>query len=188
MTTYSPDFTPRWKGTYVAAGVQHSIQFRGARGDTFSTMDGYKDRAREIFEAMAGDLADDFAWVKAEIALTDSDVFIPATTPTVSVSGDNAVALYSPMKKISGLTFSGKTPTGRARFTMYGLLYLSDGPTGLGADGIITPAEAGGITSVVSTAGTYFKGNSGETAVWYNRATYKPNDHLLKLVRRGIIS
>jgi hypothetical protein len=188
MTTFAPTFTPRWKGTYVAASVQHTLQLRGPRGASFSTMDGYRDRAREVFDALHGDLCSDFAWVSAEVALTDSDVFLPATTPTVGMAGTNSLSDYSPIDKISALTLSGRTDEGRSRFSIFGLLFLGSTPGDIGADGLVTTAEVAGLSSVIGTANTYFYGNSGQLAVWHNRATFKPNDHLLKLVRRGIIS
>lgn len=188
MTTYAPTFTSRWRGTYVAGGIQHTIQFRGARGATFATMDGYKDRAREIFAAVATNLYDDFAWVGAEICLTDTELFSPSTIPGITVPGEYDGSSTSALSRIKGLTFSGKAPGSRARFTMFGVHFFDDGAAQLGADGIITPAEFAGIASVLVTANTYFYANSGGLAGWHNRATYKQNDHLLKLVRRGTIS
>lgn len=188
MTTYAPTFTSRWRGKYLAGGIQHTIGFRGPRGATFATMDGYKDRAREIFAALASVLFEDFSWISAEVALTDTEEFLPSTLPTVSVPGTLDPGDYSAKMRIRGLTFSGKAPGSRARFTMFGLAYAESAAGSPGADGIITPAESAGISTVISTAGTYFYANSGSLAGWHNRATYKENDHLLKLVRRGTIS
>jgi hypothetical protein len=187
MTTYAPTYTPRWKGTYVAMGIQHTLTLRAARGSSYATMDGYKDRAREVFAGFADVLGDDFSWVKAEVALTDSDVFVPGTTPTVAVPGTFDFSAISAIAKIKGLTFAGKAADGRARFTLFGLWFLDDSPGDEGANGIITPGEHSGVAGAVSTANTYFHAASGSAAGWYSRATYKANDHLLKLVRRGII-
>jgi hypothetical protein len=188
MTTFAPTFTPRWKGKYIVAGLQHTIQIRGPRGASFSTMDGMKDRARELFDAAHGDLCSDFGWIEASVALTDSDVFLPATTPTVGTPGGNSISDYSPISKISAMTVSGKAADGRARFSMYGLLFLGSTPGDIGADGLVRASEFAALTSIVTTANTYFYANSGLLAKFHSVATYKPNDHLLKLVRRGTIT
>ena len=188
MTTYAAPFTSRWKGTYRVGGIQHTITLRGPRGATFATMDGYKDRAREIFAAMASVLFSDFAWIAAEVALTDTEEFLPATLPTVGTPGTVDPATVSAIGRIKGLTFSGKAPGSRARFTMFGCNYPQGGVGIPGSDGVITPSESAPIATVLGVAATYFYANSGQLAGWHNRATYKENDHLLRLVRRGTIT
>lgn len=188
MTTYAPPFTSRWRGKYIAGGIQHTIQFRGARGATFATMDGYKDRAREVFTGVAAYLFSDFSWVSAEVALTDDEEFAPATTPSVGTPGAVDPADVSAVAKIKGLTFAGSALGSRGKFTIFGCFFPSEAAGDFGGNGVITPAEFGGISTVVGVANTYFYANSGSLARWHSRATYKENDHLLALVRRGTIS
>jgi len=188
MTTYAPTFTSRWRGKYIAGGIQHTIQLRGARGATFSTMDGYKDRAREIFASLAAYLYDDFAWIQADVALTDTDEFTPSETPSVTVPGTIDGSVLAPIQRIKGLTFSGRATGSRGRFTMFGLHFADLATGSIGGDGLIRPAEVANIAAVVVTANTYFHAGSGALATWHDQATYKENDHLLKLVRRGTIS
>jgi hypothetical protein len=188
MTTFAPTFTPRWKGNYVAAGVQHSIQGRGPRGTTFSDMQFFAGFMNNLFGAVAAELADDFEWIDASIALTDSDVFLPATTPPATVTGLVDTTGFAPRKRIRALTFSGRTSTGRARISMFGVMLDDDLATDDAGDGIVTPAELAAIGTIVGILNTSYRGNSGELASYHNRGTYKENDHLLKLVRRGIIS
>lgn len=188
MTTFAPTFSPRWKGTYVVAGVQHTIQFRSSRGTTFSGMDAFAGIAASIFDAVHGDLCSDFGWVQAEIALTDSDVFLPATTPSVTTPGGNSISDYSPIDKISAMTLTGKSPTARSRFSIFGLLFLGSTPGDIGADGNVTISELAGLATIIGIANTSAHAADGSVAVFHSRATFKPNDHLLKLVRRGIIS
>jgi hypothetical protein len=151
-------------------------------------MDGLRDRARELFDSLQTVLCEDLEWIEASIALTDSDVFEPATLPTVVTAGAIDPATLGPREKIRGLTFSGKGAQGRGRFTLFGAVFDDTGNSGVGIDGIITPAEYAGIGGVVTTANTYLHSAGGSLATWHNRATYKENDHLLALVRRGIIS
>lgn len=188
MTTYAPPFTPRWRGKYVAGGIQHTIQFRGARGASFAAMTSFGERARELFSNMSLYLFSDFAWVSAEVALTDEEEFAPTTTPTSGVPGTIDPLTVSPVSRIKGLTFTGRAKGSRGKFTMFGCYFQQDDSGTFGGNGVITPDEVVGITNNVTLANTYFYANSGELAKWYSRATYKENDHLLKLVRRGTIS
>lgn len=188
MTTYAPTFTSRWRGKYRAAGIQHTIQFRGPRGATFSTMDGYGFHAYNLFTALQDYLYDDFVWIAAEVALTDTEEFLPGTLPS-GISGAAVDAtLVSAVHKIKGLTFSGKASGSRARCTMFGLSFADSAPGGVGANGIISPSEVAGIGTAITQLNAWGYANSGTLAVWHNQATYKENDHLLKLVRRGTIS
>jgi len=188
MTTWAPTFTSRWRGTYKVGGIQHTLQLRGPRGATFATMDGYKDRARELFTAVNTFLFDDFEWISAEVCLTDTEEFLPATLPGAPAGGLIDGSVLAPRARIRGATFSGKAPGSRARFTLFGISLADYAAGSAGGDGVLTPAELPGLSTIISTAGTYFYANSGGLASWHNRATYKENDHLLKLVRRGTIS
>jgi hypothetical protein len=188
MTTFAPTISPRWKGTYICAGLRHTIQFRGARGASFITMDEYRHVGEGMVANIRGDFCSDFTWVQAEVALTDSDVFLPATTPAAPTAGGNSISDYSPIDKISAMTLSGKSSTARARFSWYGLLFLST-PTGtIGADGLVRISELAGLAGIIAQANASCKAADGTSASYHSIATYKPNDHLLKLVRRGTIS
>ncbi len=189
MTTFAPTISPRWKGTYVAGGVQHTLQLRSPRGATFADIDTFaRAAAQTMFGAVLAFLADDYSWVQAEIALTDSDVFLPATTPTVASPGLVALSTFSATKKISAVTLTGKSATARARFSMFGLFIPADNPGDIGEDGNLTPAELAGLATIIATANTNARAADGSQATYHSRATYKENDHLLKLVRRGIIT
>lgn len=189
MTTFAPTFSPRWKGTYVAAGIEHTIQVRAGRGSSFSDMNAFAGIVNTVWNAMISVLASDFAWVQAEIALTDSDVFIPATTPSpLDDPGGADPSLFSPQARAYGLTFTGKSASARARFTLFGILLPTQAAAAIGGDGLITPAEVAAVSTVVGIASTSFRAADGSTAAFHNRGTYKCNDHLLKLIRRGTIS
>jgi hypothetical protein len=188
MTTFAPTISPRWKGTYICAGIQHTIQVRGIRGQDFSTMNGLRDHVTAMFSAIHGDLCEDFEWIQAEIALTDSDVFIPSTTPSAITAGGNSLSDYSPIDKISAMTISGKSSTARARLSIYGCLFLGSTPGDIGADGLVKSTELAGLATIKGIADEYFKAADGTDATWRSIATFKPNDHLLKLVRRGVIT
>lgn len=188
MTTYAPTFTSRWRGQYKCGGIQHTLQLRGPRGASFATMDGYKDRASELFNNFTSTMYSDFVWLGASVALTDSEEFIPSTLPGAPTVGAIDPSTVAAVTRIKGLTFSGAASGSRAKFTLFGIRFSQGLATDIAADGLVTPAEYIGIGNVRDIANTYFYTNSGALAGWHNRATYKENDHLLKLVRRGTIS
>lgn len=188
MSSYAANFTPRYRVKYLAGGIIHTMQVRHARGSTFSDTEALREQVRLCFNDMAGVLYSDFAWISADVALTDDDVFAPAAVPASTPTGSIDETLFSPVERIKGLTFSGRAAGSRAKFTMFGLVF-SDVDAGDGAgDGKLTSAEVAAVGTIATRAAIYFRANSGSSALFPNVATYKENDHLLKLVRRGIIS
>jgi len=191
LTTYAPSFSPRWRGKYVAAGVQHTIQLRKFRGATFSQVSDLSAVASVLFTNWATKLASDFAWLSAECALTDSDVFIPLPMPPAVVGVVNPVE-FTPIQKITQVTHSGRAPGSKARFTMFGIFIeqsnSADDTTTIAYNGSITNAEFAGVGANKIEADGQLAAGSGQNAVFYSIVTVKPNDHLLKLVRRGTIA
>jgi hypothetical protein len=187
MSSFASNFTPRWRGKYHAAGLDHTLQLRGARGTSFGTMDGYRDRAREIFDAIFALTADDFEWIESAIALTDSDFFTPGTTPVIGTAPTFDAALFSKTQKATGTTFSGSAAGSRGRFTLFGIFWAMDTIGSDEEDAVVTAAEVPAIGSIVGTANTFFHAGSGALAGWHARATIKVNDHLLKKVRSGVL-
>jgi hypothetical protein len=187
MTTYAPTFTPRLRVKYKAGGISHSIQVRGPRGASLATMGGLVDPVANCFVALATYLFSDFAWISAEVALTDAESFAPVAVSGIIPVGGVTLATQSAIQRIRGLTISGRAPGSRSRFTIFGVVFAESASTDIGADGVSSGAEVAGLVTIAGIANTYFKANSGDNAIWYTRGTYKRNDHLLKLVRRGTI-
>jgi hypothetical protein len=186
MTTYAPNFTPRWKGHYHAAGIDHTIMCRAPRGTTTAGLPTQAETVRASFSAMSGILASDFAWLGAEYALTDSDIFIP-TDPPATVTGAVDVGDFSLKQRATSTNFNGKAAGSRAALYFYGILWAE----GLGEDadnGRVTPAEEASLSTVITqlNAGAY--ANSGDSAIFHSYANVKVNDHFLKLLRRGTIT
>lgn len=188
MTTYAPTFTPRLRVHYKVGGIAHSLQVRGTRGASLATMESLKDPVANCFVAVAAFLYDDFEWISAEVALTDSEIFSPVAVSGIVPVGAVALGTTSAVLRIRGLTISGRAPGSRGRFTMFGLSLPQGDVTSTAGDGVLTAAELPALVTIKGLADTYFKANSGDATIWYSRGTYKGNDHLLKLVRRGIIS
>lgn len=187
MTTYAPTFTPRYRAKYRAGGLEHSVQIRGPRGASAISMTTRGNSLMAVFNDLSTRLADDFAWISADVALTDSDVWIPASTPG-SVTGVIAVADMTIAQRITGTTFSGRAAGSKARLTLFGIQWVQATTTEAGNDFVVQGSEDGGVAAAVIECSGQFYANSGAGALFYNRATIKPNDHLVKLARRGIIS
>lgn len=188
MTSYAPNFTPRLKVHYTAGGINHTIQIRAARGTNFADMQAHVNNVRALFVPLISVIYDDFLFTAAEIALTDDDVFNPATAPTSPGTTLIDPATKSAMARIRGLTFTGKAPGSRARFTLYGIFLPTDTAGDVSGDGKITGVESSPVTTIATLATSAFHAGSGAAAVFPPVATYKENDHLLKLVRKGTIS
>jgi len=77
MTTYSPDFTPRYKARYRAAGIEHTTQIRGPRDDSLFVLLGRGAHLYDMFNNLAPRLADDFSWISAEYAMNDTELRRP---------------------------------------------------------------------------------------------------------------
>ena len=194
MTTYAPNFTPRLRVKYVPARLQHTIQVRGPRGTSFALMSNRCAVIHDVFNLWAPKLANDFAFISAEVALTDSEIWYP-TDPPAAVTGSLAPSTFSPTQKITSTSFAGKAADSRARLSLFGIRWVQGNPldeapsTFDGSyNGVITPAENALVSNTVTAITTQFFAVSGEATRWYPRATIKINDHLLKLVRRGTVS
>src|SRR5690349_16402871 len=194
MTTYAPNFTPRLRVHYVACGLQHTIQVRAPRGTGAGPLSDRRGVIHDIFNLWAPKLCTDFAFISAEYALTDSELFTPIDPP-FPVTGTKGPGLYSAKQKVTSTNFAGRAATSRARFSLFGILWIQDiiadaldAEDDGSRNGIVTPAENALVADTATAATSQFFANSGEATSWYPRATIKTNDHLLKLVRRGTIS
>lgn len=187
MTTYAPTFTPRVKCHYRAAGIAHTCTVRGERGDSTSVMEARSRNLQEIFTLAAPVLSDDFEWTAVEIALTDSDSFFPATMLD-PVTGTIDFGAIARRYAIVGTTFSGRGFAGKSRFTMYGLYWIQAATPQPGNDFVVTGAENAIITDIAANASAHFRDSSGGACSFYNQATIKENDQLVKKMRRGLIT
>lgn len=186
MTTYAPNFTPRCRLKYHAAGIDHTIQARAARGSSAAITSGLATHIYNCFQAMTLRLAADFAWISAEYALTDSDVFIPQSPPATPV-GTQAVATLSLRQRAASTGIVGTTFGSRASLFFYGIFW-GEG-LGLQADnGRVTVAESAPLATILSEANANFRAGNGGNAIFHEYANIKINDHILALMRRGAIS
>lgn len=192
MPNFAPINTPRVVTGYVSAGVQHKVILRRPRGEGVSTS---LTNARATFEGLAGTLQallpDDFAWLSERYIPQDSDIEQgTGYTGPGDITGAIAVALYTPTKKITATTFTGRSVESNGRLSIFGVFWDMDTVGGEATDGIVlsgeSPAIANSVALLNSTGETY--AIDGTQLAFNPYATVKPNDKLLKLVRRGLIT
>lgn len=187
MTTYAPNWTPRYKAGYKVGGINHTLTLRAPRGTDVAGVTALATVAHDVFNAMAAQLMDDFTWTDASYALTDSDVFVP-TAPPAAVTGAISTAAQAIKDRISPLTLTGRSASGRARVSLYGISLGVGAGSFAATDFIVTEAEYPAMGDAIDVLQAGAVGNAGEVTTWHRTGTVKPNDRLVKLVRRGIVS
>lgn len=191
MASYADNFTPRLKVKYMAAGITHTIMVRGIRGTSAVLMANKLAIIHDLFNNFAAQLADDFTFLQGDIALTDSDDWIPTSIP-VQVVGTQAVAQFTPWQKITSTTHSGRSAGSRARYSMYGIKWdLANQGSDIDQiayNGVVDSAEHAGVAANKILADAQLASNAGVAATFYTRMTVKPNDALLRKLRNGTIS
>lgn len=185
MTSYAPNYTPRVRVKYLAAGIEHTIMMRAARGSSAGSLDAQVGSIRACFNFGAGLLVDDFAWISAEYALTDSDDFFPRSLPA-AVTGTQPVTELSLKKRIRSTNFNGRVSGSRAAIYFYGFVW-DDGFEMAADNGRVTPTEESFIGSIATELSGQAHAGNGLQAIFHQYANIKENDHLLKLLRRGAI-
>ncbi len=192
MPDFAPNVTARYRLHYNVAGRVHTIQCRGVRGIDVSTLqaDG-SAYLRGLFAAMAGLMADDLAFVSAQYALTDSDLFFPATVPAAVVGGV-AAATFSKQDGITHLTFSGRGASGsKINQKLYGVQVNADVvPANFYSDFVVLTSDAVQFANAVAALNTSPSGRivaiDNSVPAYYNRITVKINDFWLRKVRQGL--
>ena len=192
MPDFAPNVTARYRLHYNAIGRVHTTQCRGTRGIDVSTLQA--DGAaylRAVFVALAAIMSDDLSFISAEYALTDSDLFFPATVPAAVVGGVSA-ALMSKQDSISHLTFSGRGAGGsKVNQKIYGVGFAPDTlPANIASDFVLLSSENANISAAVAAFNTSPSGRvvaiDNTVPTYHARATLKVNDFWLRKVRRGL--
>lgn len=187
MTTYAPNWTPRYKAGYKVVGINHTMTMRMARGTNAAGIVALATVMHDFVTALADRVADDFTWLDASYALTDSDVFVP-TDPPATVAGEFDPINFSTAQRITATTFTGRAASGRARVSLYGVVWAFEEGGTPGNDFIVHESEAADIGDAVDVLQAGAIANSGEVTIWHRNATIKINDGLVKKVRQGVIS
>ena len=190
MPTYADNYTSRVRGRYISSGIPHVMKCRSdVPVMTAPVAESFADVMNNYVLSFEPVLPSDWAWVSWEFAPANSDIwspFAPVLSDTVAGVLDHTD--FSPMVRVSACSHSGRAAGSKARVYWWGPLLDTDNSGTIGGDGIVTSTEVGGLAAATSFATDTFRAGNGGNAIFYERLTYKVNDDLLKLVRRGVIA
>jgi len=190
MANYAVTATPRVIATYISAGIQHTMECRRPRGEAPATSINNAHATMADFSgAFASLLPTDFLFVDSVYIPQDSDVSTPSGSLPGGPTGLIDPATYTGVMKVTATTMSGKSNGSKTKISIFGVFWDPSDVAGPAANGKVTIAEDATVatahTNLNSVAPTY--AIDGTIATFHPYATVKPNDKLLKLVRRGLI-
>lgn len=191
MPDFAPNVTPRYRLHYFVAGRAHTIMCRGARGTSAAAMAVIgQNLFNNLWQALDVISFDDLAFVSAEVALTDSDLFFPAALPG-AVPGTQPIATASKQDSITHLTFSGRGNFGsKVTYHVYGVALNPDVlPATSQSDFVLLSSEDANISAAVAAlnlAGNNIVTVDNTKPTFSARATIKINDFWLRRVRQGL--
>jgi hypothetical protein len=188
VADYAPNYTPRLRVRYKAAGRIHTQTWRfvgtGATPDITAAIAAVNN----YYSAISPSMLSDWTLVGAAAAGRDSNIFVPVTGvvfgtgPTPFDPADRAVTALA-------LSFVGRTVLGlRAVVYQYGTAFSDIGVAGVGNDFRIYAAEDSNIANAITAlqgAGATLCGNDGDAISWYPYVNLKVNDYWLHRVRSG---
>lgn len=189
MTTFADNYTSRVRGDYIACGIPHRLQVRGQEPAMDEAIAGaLANVINNYILSYEAALADDWAWTSWAWAPADSDVFtpfVPTLADTITGAGD--FSAISGRRKVTAANHAARSATSTTRIYFFGLLYEDSTAAQAGGDGVLTPSEVGGLAGAKGIVDGVLATGSGEPAIFYPRLTYKVNDRLFRLVKRGLI-
>jgi len=192
MTNFAPTATPRVIELYLSAGVQHRIQFRRPRGEGISaSLIAARASFAALYTNMQPLLPTDFAW--------QGEFYIPQDTEVEggtgytgpgSIVGAISPATYTGVMKITATSFTGRSSASNTKLELFGVFWDPSDVGGPAANGKVDAGESPEVSAAIADLNTSAQthGIDGTTAFFHPYATIKPNDKLLKLVRRGLIT
>jgi len=191
VPNFAPTATPRVIELYVSVGVQHRVQFRRPRGEGISSsLTAARGTFAALYTNMQPLLPDDFAWQGEFYIPEDSDIEQgTGFTGPGSIVGAISPSTYTGVMKITATSFTGRSSASNTKLELFGVFWDPSDVSGPAANGKVTNGES---SEVAATVGALNGGSStyaidGTIATFHPYATVKPNDKLLKLVRRGLI-
>lgn len=189
MADYAPNYTARYRVRYSVADTVHSMTIRpdADQDDAAAIAGAGAAVVTDVLTAMSSMLSTDFTILGADVAVVNSDVFLPAATLPVGVgtAGSDLDSGWKPMN----VSFVGRSTTGgRAIFHLYGVAVNPFSGETTQNDWRITSTEDGRIedtVDVLNTGGPRLLANDGAGVVFYPYANINANAYWQKRARRG---
>jgi len=190
VADYAVTNTPRVIVAYTSAGIEHHAEARRPRDEASATSITQAHAfLADFFGALAPLLPEDFLFTDSVYIPQDSEVSTPSGSLPGNPTGLQAVADYTAVMKVTATTFSAKSSASKTRISAFGVFWDPSDVSGPAANGKVTALEdsnvALAITNMNTVARTY--AIDGTLATFHPSATVKPNDKLMKLVRRGLL-
>jgi hypothetical protein len=189
MPAYAPNFTPRLKVRYHAAGANHTQTWRFPQvGVAGINLAASVAAIQGVYDLLTPIMFDDWTVLDVSYANINSDVFLPTSgltaIGTVSALGVNGT------RKAQAVSFVGRSAAGGpAKIAQFGV------DTGIfvdieAADFRISPGENVTIDGVIALLNTYASpllicANDILGITWKSYANTKPYDFWVKKVRSG---
>lgn len=184
MADFAVNYSPRYRLHYSSAGAQHAVTIRAPRSLGVGGLPSLISQFESFLGELAPVLYSDWTPVRAEFALADSDVFLPAPVPIVAPTFG---AAEGPSAKAKSISFVGRSSLGhKARFFIYGIGFVPNAFGGL--DLRIHSAENTPIAlsiGVLNAPASLLAAADGQIVAWYSYVNLKYNDYWTSRVRRG---
>lgn len=186
MADFAPNFTARYRFRYTSLSKSHSMLWRLKSPVTDPAP--LVDKIGLFLEDLAPVLWNDFTITTAEFAPANSDVFVPAASPTFG-GGDNVLTGSFPSDAATAISFVGRSLAGqKARMFLYGTNLAAVYRSTLGNDFRITASESAAIAAAIvrlNETAPVIAANDDNSTVWYEYVNVKPNDAWVRKLRRG---
>ena len=181
---FAQNWTPRIRLHYSVHSRDHVLQVRAARGANLTEINSMLAKLAAFISAGAGMLYSDWLATSAEYALTDSDVFLPLTVPSIS-TGALSTSGRPASQRALGLTLIGRGANGsKWKMTLFGTGNLV--AASQGDDWTLTTTESTPLADMIEAfteLPPIFRAIDGSTVTPYPKARLKYYDHWVKDAR-----
>jgi hypothetical protein len=187
MADFAPNFTARYVVRYSVLGIEHTTQYRIARGSGATGLSNMVAKVAAFYDALKSFMFVDWTILDAKYSAEDSSFFSPAASPTQPVA---AVALPSEeqSQSILSTSFVGLSLQGqKARMFVYG---LNIGPENIAFTTSDDFRVVSSDTATLATAIAILNNGSpnivasdNQVVTWYQYVNTKYNDFHLRAIR-----
>jgi len=187
MADFAPNFTARYVVRYSTLGIEHTTQFRIARGSGATGLTNMVAKAAGFFAAIQSVMFVDWTILDAKYSAEDSSFFSPAAAPT-QPTGAVALPSEEASQSILSTSFVGLSLQGqKARMFVYGLNLGPENTGFVSADDFRvtsgdTAAVAAGV-AILNNGSPNIVASDNQVVSWYAYVNTKYNDFHLRAIR-----
>lgn len=187
MPDFAPNFTARYVVRYSVLGLEHTMQFRIARGSGPIGLGNMIGKVTTFLNSLESLMFTDWTILDAKYSAEDTAFFTPASSPGAP-AGAITIPAAPTSQSVLSTSFVGLSNQGqKARLFVYG---LSIGPENtafastddfrlVGGD----TADIANAISILNNGAPSIVASDDNNVVWYNYVNTKYNDFHLKGIR-----